>query len=241
MKPNKIIPQTLAIATLLLFILTTTTILSVNATSTLNLPPSTIIVTMEAVNGTSSYFVTNLTDVPSGYDVNNSAYPGWCVDTTALMSRSPATHQIVLYSSLNPPNGTLAEQRWDMVNYLLNHKQGTVEDMQAAIWYFVNFNVTMTPPSNQTLAWAIINDTLANGTGYTPAPGQTAAVICDPILLFPQPAPVQINIIEVTVPTSGIPEYPAVAITPLAMTAVSIALIYTKKASRQHDKPKNPT
>jgi hypothetical protein len=240
MKVAKTFHHTIGI--LILFALFSVALCSAKAaTSTINLPPPTMIITMEAVNGTSTYFLTTLTDVPSGYDVTNTTYPGWCVDTTAEMSRSPATHQIVLYSSLNPPNGTFADQRWDMLNYILNHKQGNAEDIQAAIWYFINFaNITLTPPSNQTTAWAIINDALANGTGYTPAPGQTAAVICDPIMLLPQPTPVQINIIEVTIPMQ-IPEYPAVAITLLTITAASIGLIYAKKAPRQHDRPKSPT
>jgi hypothetical protein len=240
MKPALRIQHALVITTLILLTLSSIAMYNVKAvTSTINLPPPNIIITMEAQNGTSSYFNTTLTNVPSGYDVNNTTYPGWCVDTTAQMSRSPATHQIILYSSLNPPNGTLANQRWDAVNYILNHKQGTLTDIQHAIWYFIDFdNITVTPLMNQTTAWAIINDTLANGTGYIPAPGQIAAVICDPILLLPRPAPVQINIIEVTIPT--IPEYSTTGFMILTITAVSIALIYTKKTFRLHSKPKNP-
>jgi hypothetical protein len=241
MKPAKAIQHILTITMLILFALSSITIYNVQATTnTISLPPSTTIVTMEAANGTSSYFLTTLTDVPSGYDVANSTYAGWCVDTTVEMSRSPATHQIILYSSLNPPNGTLSDQRWDMVNYILNHKQGTAHDIQAAILYFIDFNnITSTPPSNQTTAWAIINDTLANGTGYTPAQDQTAAVLCNPIMFPSQQAAVQITIIEVTIPT--IPEYPTIAFTLLTITAASIALIYVKKTSYQLNKPRTQT
>jgi hypothetical protein len=208
---------------------------SVRATDGINVPPSNAIITIEVADGTSSYFLTTLTDVPSGYDVNNTAYPGWCIDVNAQMSRSPATHQVVLYSSLNPPDGTLKDQRWDFVNYILNHKQGTAGDIQAAIWNFIHFdNATETPPpSNQTVAWAIINDTLANGTGYIPAPGQTVAVICNPVIFLPL-NPVQISVIEVTVPIA-VPEYPTIAITILTLTAISIGLIYAKKTIRPHN------
>jgi hypothetical protein len=241
LKPTKTLQHTITVTIMILFAFLSITTYNVTATNGISVPPPTTIITLEAANGTLSYFLTTLNDIPSGYDVTNSTYAGWCVDTTADMSRSPATHLIILYSSLNPPNGTIADQRWDAVNYILNHKQGTTEDVQAAIWYFINFdNVTTTPPSSQTTAWAIINDTLANGTGYTPALGQTAAVICDPVMLLPRPAPVQINIIEVTI-TETVPEYPTIAITLIAITAVSIALIYTKKATRHYDKPKTPT
>ena len=46
-------------------------------------------------------------------------YLGWCVDRSANMG--PETHEVTLYSSINPP-GTLTTEKWDMVNYILNHK-----------------------------------------------------------------------------------------------------------------------
>jgi hypothetical protein len=227
MKPTKIVQHTLTIAIMVFFALSSITVYSVRATDGISVPPSPTMVTIEVVDGTSSYFLTTLTDVPSGYDVTNTTYLGWCIDVDAQMSRSPATHQVVLYSSLDPPNGTLKDQRWDIVNYILNHKQGTADDIQAAMWYFIHFDdETETPPTNQTIAWAIIDDALANGTGYIPAPGETVAVICNPVIFLPL-NPVQISIIEVTVPV--IPEYPTIAITILTLTAISIGLIYAKK------------
>jgi hypothetical protein len=230
MKPTKIVQHTLTIAIIVFFALSSITVYSVRATDGISVPPSPTMVTIEVVDGTSSYFLTTLTDVPSGYDVTNTTYLGWCIDVDAQMSRSPATHQVVLYSSLDPPNGTLKDQRWDIVNYILNHKQGTADDIQAAMWYFIHFDSeTETPPTNQTIAWAIIEDALANGTGYIPAPGETVAVICNPVIFLPL-NPVQISIIEVTVPV--IPEYPTIAFTILTLTAISIGLIYAKKTRR---------
>jgi hypothetical protein len=230
MKPTKRVQHTLTIAIIAFLALSSITVYSVRATDGITVPPSTTIITMEVANGTSSYFLTTLIGVPSGYDVTNTTYPGWCIDVNAQMSRSPATHQVVLYSSLDPPDGALKDQRWDIVNYILNHKQGTAEDIQAAMWYFIHFdNETETPPTNQTVAWAIINDALVNGTGYIPAPGETVAVICNPVIFLPL-NPVQISIVEVTVPV--IPEYPTIAITIFTLTAISIGLIYAKKATR---------
>jgi hypothetical protein len=230
MKPTKIVQHTLTIAIIVFFALSSITVYSVRATDGISVPPSPTMVTIEVVDGTSSYFLTTLTDVPSGYDVTNTTYLGWCIDVDAQMGRSPATHQVVLYSSLDPPNGTLKDQRWDIVNYILNHKQGTADDIQAAMWYFIHFDSeTETPPTNQTIAWAIIEDALANGTGYIPAPSETVAVICNPVIFLPL-NPVQISIIEVTVPV--IPEYPTIAFTILTLTAISIGLIYAKKTRR---------
>jgi hypothetical protein len=156
-------------------------------------------VVIEVINGTLSYFNTTLSGVSSGYDVTNATYPGWCVDRTAEMTRSPATHDVLLYSSLNPP-GTLASQKWDMVNYILNHKQGTAQDIQQAIWYFIDMIGNFT--SISTLAQAMVNDALANGTGFGPTKGQSMAVICFPVTLSPPATSVQISIIEVTRPRS---------------------------------------
>jgi hypothetical protein len=196
----------------------------------LNLPGSSI-VRIEVFNGTESYFNTLLTDVPSGYDVTNGTYQGWCVDTEVLMSRSPATHDVILYSSLDPPNGTLGDQKWDVVNYILNHKRGGATDIQDAIWYFIDFsNATKATPNNETVTGEIINDALANGTGYVPAFGQAVAVICVPVLLLPQPTPVQINIIEVTNPV--IPEFPLPTVSFMLVAIVLLAMVVYKRKNR---------
>lgn len=160
----------------------------------LNLPST--IVRIEVFDGTESYFLTKLLDVPEGYDVINGTYLGWCIDTRAEMTRSPATHPVMLYSSLNPPSG-LANQNWDMVNYILNHKPEnvTADDIQQAIWRFIHIDGNYTPTSQT--AWNIINDALKNGEGFIPKHGQIVAVICYPVVLLPHPSEVQISIIEV--------------------------------------------
>jgi hypothetical protein len=156
------------------------------------LPPD--LVTIEVSNGTESYFVTELRNVPSDYDVTNGTYLGWCVDIKTEMARSPATHEVTLYSSISPP-GELVNERWDLVNYILNNKRGVTEDIQQAIWYFVHLNDHYDP--TRPLAWVIINDAQANGNGFAPEIGQTLAIICYPIIMVPSQPAVQISIIEI--------------------------------------------
>ena len=170
----------------------------VNAQSVVTLPST--FVRMEVSNGTVSFFNTTLSNVPSGYAVTNGTYLGWCVDRTAEMTRSPAMHTVRLYSSISAP-GQLANEKWDMVNYILNHKQGTAWDIQQAIWYFINLAGGYSPTG--TTAWAIVNDALANGTGFIPQYGQAIAIICFPVVLLPQPTSVQVSIIEVNVRLIG--------------------------------------
>lgn len=169
------------------------------ADDTLKLPPTTTVVILEASNGTQSYFDTKLSGVPSGYDVTNRTYLGWCIDVSTEMRRSPATHTVVLYSSLSPP-ADLVNENWSRVNYILNNKKGDVQDIQQAIWYFINLDGEYLP--QRSLALAIVDDANANGTGFVPKVSQIAAVIAYPVYIT-DPNEVQISIIEVTVPERG--------------------------------------
>ena len=148
----------------------------------LNLPPNPV--TMAVYDGTISYFDTVLSDVPSGYDVTNGTYLGWCIDIRYDIPRD-TDFSVMLYSSCAPPAGLVGE-RWDMINYILNHKQGEMMDIQQAIWYFMKY-----PDGTPEAAWrpgytptpaaqAIVDDAMANGAGFVPEPGEVVAVICYP-------------------------------------------------------------
>jgi hypothetical protein len=153
-------------------------------------------VTMKVVNGTISYYTATLSNVSAGYDVANKAYPDWCVDRRYTTVRNTSI-QILLYSSLALP-ANLSSQKWDRVNYILNHKQGDMKDVQDAIWYFVKMGSDgwwngSTPSAT---SQAIVKDALAQGTGYAPGPGQLLAVIC-----YPQTTATQTTVIEIEEPT----------------------------------------
>jgi len=188
----------------------------------LNLPSAPV--RIEVSDGTESYFETELSDVPFGYDVANGTYSGWCVDVRTDMARSPATHAVFLYSSSSAP-GELAEEEWDMVNYILNHKQGGAQDIQQAIWYFIHMDGGYSPTSS--VAWAIVTDALANGSGFVPEYGQVIAVICYPTVVFPSQPDVQVSIIEVVY--TVIPEFSSVFVLPLIMLATLSVVILCKK------------
>src|SRR5271157_1337475 len=168
---------------------------SVEAAASLSLPTS---VTAIVQDGSESHFVTELSNVPSNYSISNGTYLGWCIDAHVVMTRNE-TFEAILYSSLNPPSGNWSTARWDMVNYILNHKQGDANDIQQAIWFFINnttnFNQTLTADANAT-----INDALANGTGFQPAQGQIVAAIVFPQIILPGSGPFQDSIIEIQTP-----------------------------------------
>lgn len=159
-----------------------------------NLPSG--LVDLKLVNVPDYPFDVQLSSVPVGYDVADGNYVGWCVDIVHEIQRN-IVYPVWLHSSLAPPAG-LASIEWDMINYILNHKQGTdANDVQAAIWYFINGRVNFWPGGRTPTAMetAMINDALANGGGYTPGVGDILAIIC-----LPQDEEVQVPIIEITVP-----------------------------------------
>lgn len=159
-----------------------------------NLPP--VPVTMKLMNGTSSYYIATLSNVPAGYDVAYGTYPNWCVDRRYTAIRNVSI-EVVLNSSLNPPANI--EPYWEMVNYILNHKQGNMADIQDAIWYFIKMGSlgwwSGATPSATSLA--IVSEALAYGKGYVPHQGEFLAVVC-----YPSSTPTQITLIEIRIPQS---------------------------------------
>jgi hypothetical protein len=150
-------------------------------------------ITLQVADGINSYFISTLSGVPPGYDVQNGVYPGWCVDKRFNIPRNTDV-QVKLYSSLNPP-ADLLSQRWDLVNYILNNKQGSMQDIQDAIWYFVKMDgIGWWGEGTKPGAQSMIDDALTNGNGFVPGPGDVLAIICYP------KTDTQITIIEIEVP-----------------------------------------
>lgn len=152
-----------------------------------NLPSAPV--TMNVADGSTSYFVITLSDVPAGYDVSNGAYPGWCLHRGKTMSRGvPLT--VTLYSSLDPPE-SWPPKPWNQVNYILNNKQGTVADIQQAIWHLMGYwNFENLTPTAQVL----VNEANSH-SDFVPTYGQIVGVIC-----FPADENEQVALIEVVVP-----------------------------------------
>jgi hypothetical protein len=164
--------------------------------ASLNLPSSLIDVIVQ--NDTTSYFLTTLGNVPSGYDVTNTTYLGWCIDHSVVMTRNE-TFEAQLYSTSDPPSGYYSTISWNMVNYIINNKLTNFNETQDCIWYFVNNSVTYTHglDPNETV---LVNDAYASGANFVPSPGQTTAVIVIPQNVPPGSGPFQDSIIEVPVP-----------------------------------------
>jgi hypothetical protein len=127
--------------------------------------------------GQNSYWRFVLSNVPDGLDVTNGTYLAWCVQEQVYMVPGQ-TYYPVLKSSYDTDLPDYAQDPdWDMVNYIVNHKQGTRDDIQAAIWYFIDGKIDP-PLPNSPAARAMVTEALANGEGYYPGTGGWLAVIC---------------------------------------------------------------
>ena len=70
-------------------------------------------------------------------------------------------HGVTLYSSIPTPP-VLSSIQWGAINYILNHKQGSMMDVQNAIWHFTNHNAVLSKAAQSMVTAAEAN------LGYNP-------------------------------------------------------------------------
>lgn len=136
-------------------------------------------------NGSYSYWKFQFSGIGAGFDVVDGAwYAGWCAEQTHYMNQGQS-YLAVLWSSLTSPLPIRLRLKragdpglgWDNVNWILNNKQGTFWDVQAAIWYMLGNGGYPSDPDAQ----AMIAGAIANGDGWLPESGDLLAVVLEPI------------------------------------------------------------
>jgi hypothetical protein len=141
------------------------------ASASANLKVPTTIVTAYVEGADDSFYDVTLSGVPTGFSVGNLTYGAYCI--SYYSSESPVgTHPARLYDSTGFVPAAVAEN-YGYINYILNNKQGTADDVQAAIWYFTD-GVTW---DLSAAAQAMIQAALTYGLGYQPGPGDVTAVV----------------------------------------------------------------
>lgn len=152
-------------------------------------------VTMKVYNGTVSYFDIYLYNVPSGLDITNGYYVGWCADRSVHMPREKEL-TVRLYNSydlLLPL--TLRDKNWDKVNYILNHHgNATKVDIQYAFWHLLNDY----PYDSITSTAKMLVDTAQDG--FKPQPGDFIAILAEPVNTAGRPWPFQFAFIQIRLP-----------------------------------------
>ncbi len=168
--------------------------LAIPTIMTLRIP--TTFVTVNAVYGEQSYFDLLLSEVPFGYDITNGTYRGWCVQQNIKMTQH-VNHTVRLFSCYDPLLPLeYRNNHWDKINYILNHKQGDVRDIQHAIWYYTD----QQDCSNDSNAWAMIHEAEQHGAGFIPESGEILAV---PLQGIPT---IQLTFLELTIPVPSLLE-----------------------------------
>jgi len=106
--------------------------------------------TDNAKNTGNGYFTLSLSGVAAGFSITNQAYPAWCGSWSNSSLQQNGTPGAPVYStyaanfsSLYAP--VVAGNTWNMVNYILNNKSGTVQDVQDAIWLIITGQTAATP------------------------------------------------------------------------------------------------
>ncbi len=138
------------------------------------------------MSGQTSEYDLGLSGIGQGFSITDGRYPGWCVED----NYQDNTDNVALFSSYDPnmpedikyymdpsiPKGkTGGLVPWDKLNYLINHKQGTLQDVGAAIFILL-WGQSLHFPANDTVI-AMVNDAETNGSGFIPKSGQLMAII----------------------------------------------------------------
>lgn len=166
----------LSMAALVLMLLSAP-LMSSLAAGLLTLPPGQVSATHGPWNaGTmGSTIDVTLSGIIGDFDVEDGAYPGWCIEDNHMDNFPPG--QFTLFDSTDASSlpATYQPVPWDKVNYLLNHRNGSVEDVQVALWLLTGtYNGTFPLTA---AAQAMFDDANANGSGFAPGPDQVVAVI----------------------------------------------------------------
>jgi hypothetical protein len=179
-------------------------------------------------NGANSLVDVVFSEVPGGFRVTNGAYRGWCVDYETLIGPGPDFHATLFdsYGTNLPP--VLSTSAWGRVNYLLNHRQGSVADVQNAIW--VSLNQSFEPPLSP-VSLALVAEAEQFGDSFVPTNGQVTGV-----LIVPQ-EPVQRLICELPVAADGAPTNPPGVIAlsgPAVLPAGALRFVLSGQAGRTY-------
>jgi hypothetical protein len=143
----------------------------------INLPTGPV--TMSVVSGTDSYFVTTLSNVPNNYDVWDGDWDGWCVDQQHGINTTGKIYAVTLWYTYDPAI-PYPDDDWDMVNYIINHKNSSADrmDIQHAIWYFVNASTSIGEKPMDPEALSMVDEALLH-EGFEPSTGEWCAILCD--------------------------------------------------------------
>lgn len=149
---------------------------------------------MVITNGDTSYFTSTLSGVPSGLDLTNGDYQGWCADRSVYMPRG---EQLTVQLT-NLYDFTVQDESWNKINDVLNHPNGATRiELQNVIWYFLNqYSASLLTENEQLLIAAAHDD-------FVPQTGDWIGILAEPIQNTSNPWPFQVSFVQLRVPSQG--------------------------------------
>ncbi|MCE5241650.1 MAG: hypothetical protein ABFD98_00995 [Syntrophobacteraceae bacterium] len=140
------------------------------------IPPTTVHMFLR--QGPESRFEIFFTDVRYDTDlVDFEFYQAWCLEKDKPIRRN-AIHKVKLHNCYDPAlPPAFRHMDWNRINYIINHKRGSKEAVQLAIWYFTNGEQ---PISLNEEAALLVEEAFLKGKSYVPTAGELIAIICQP-------------------------------------------------------------
>lgn len=169
--------------------------------------------------GTSSHFELFFLNVKYGYDLSDfQFYNAWCLRKGVPLP-GHTIHTVRLYNS-SDPNLPPEYKRMELhqINYVINHKKGSKEDIQEAIWRLAKCCSPGTKMSPEALR--LVREANLKGKDYKPGPGDLVGIVCDP-LKREQPL-----LIEYKIPPIPPAVKPAIFIPPLPTVGGSLSRLF---------------
>lgn len=136
-------------------------------------------VEMYVRDGKDSHFELFFLNVKYDYDLSDfQFYNGWCLRKGWPLP-AHTIHVVRLYNS-SDPNLPPEYKRmpWHQINYLINHKKGSKEAVQQAIWRLAK---SPEPKKVSAEALRLIREANLKGKNYTPGVGDLVAIVCAPV------------------------------------------------------------
>lgn len=140
------------------------------------IPPETVHIFLR--QGQESRFELFFTDARYDTDlVDFEFYQAWCLEKDKPIRRN-AIHKVKVhncYDAALPSPFRLMD--WNRINYIINHRRGSKEAVQLAIWFFTNGEQ---PVSLTEEAASLVEEAYLKGKNFVPAAGELIAIICQP-------------------------------------------------------------
>ncbi len=140
-----------------------------------------------SVSGAANSFVqVTFNTLAPCHSISNGSYAGWCIDFDITIFEDAYSGRLYRGGNTNAPQQYRALP-WNKINHVLNHKLGTPDDVQNAIWSLLG-QPTLPPLTPAFIT--MTNTAHQTGSTYTPSTNDISAILLDPV------QPVQPLIIE---------------------------------------------